>query len=206
MVTKKASIPDLVYRGTPIGFGAIPSGTIYAGQLLTAKAFGSLTGADWNASTNNVVPVVKPIANADVQASGVTSGTIYKVIGVALADGPVQDTYQQLQYGKPLADPTNVTQYQIPTDTDVRRIAYIKPGEDVQLWLPYSGAAPVAGDYLTLSAGADGVVTKTATPETDFTIGVTLGYTTDTSFLGVTVPGISAYVLTHLDLKYGGST
>ena len=49
MVTKKASIPPLVYRGQPRGFGAIPSGTVYAGQLLSVVGLGQLTGADYNA-------------------------------------------------------------------------------------------------------------------------------------------------------------
>jgi hypothetical protein len=206
MVTKKASIPPLVYRGQPRGFGAIPSGTIYAGQLLGVVGLGQLTGADYNASTNKVVPIVKPIQKADVTASGVLSGTIYNPIGVALGDAPIQDTYQQLQVGKPLADPTNATQYQITTDTDVRRMAFVKNGEDVQLWLPFSGSAPSGGDYLTLATGVDGAVSVTSTPETDFTVGQVLGYSADSNFNGVTVPGISAYVLTFLEFKYGGST
>jgi hypothetical protein len=206
MVAKKASIPPLVYRGQPRGFGAIPSGTIYAGQLLGVVGLGQLTGADYNASTNKVVPIVKPIQKADVTASGVLSGTIYNPIGVALGDAPIQDTYQQLQVGKPLADPTNATQYQITTDTDVRRMAFVKNGEDVQLWLPFSGSAPSGGDYLTLSTGVDGAVSVTSTPETDFTVGQVLGYSADSNFSGVTVPGISAYVLTFLEFKYGGST
>jgi hypothetical protein len=206
MVAKKASIPPLVYRGQPRGFGAIPSGTIYAGQLLSVVGMGNLTGADYNASTNKVVPIVKPIQAADVTASGVTSGTIYNPIGVALGDAPIQDTYQQLQVGKPLANPTNATQYQITTDTDVRRMAFVKEGEDVQLWLPFEGSAPSGGDYLTLSASVNGAVTTTATPHTDFTVGQVLGYATDSNFNGVTVSGISAYVLTFLEFKYGGST
>jgi hypothetical protein len=167
---------------------------------------GNLTGADYNASTNKVVPIVKPIQAADVTASGVTSGTIYNPIGVALGDAPIQDTYQQLQVGKPLANPTNATQYQITTDTDVRRMAFVKEGEDVQLWLPFEGSAPSGGDYLTLSASVNGAVTTTATPHTDFTVGQVLGYATDSNFNGVTVSGISAYVLTFLEFKYGGST
>ena len=205
MVTKKASIPPLVYRGQPRGFGAIPSGTIYAGQLLSVVGLGQLTGADYNASTNKVVPIVKPIQAADVISNGQASGTDFSPIGVALGDAPIQDTYQQLQVGKPLADPTNATQYQITTDTDVRRMAFIKNGEDVQVWLPYSGAAPAGGDYLTLSSGVNGAVEKTSTPESVFTVGQVLGYAADSNFSGVTVPGISAYVLTFLEFKYGGS-
>jgi len=207
MVKRKASIPALVYRGTPVGFGAIPSGTVYSGQLVTIRGWGILSGADFVATgANNVVPIVQAVQSSQVGASGSYSGSRYGVVGVALGDAPIQATYQQLQMGKPLANATNVTQYTITTDTDVRRMALITPNDAVQLWLPLSGTAPTAGQYLTLSSGVDGAVEVTTTPETDFTIGQAWGYSTDANFSGVTVPGIQKYVLTVLDFKYGGTS
>lgn len=206
MVTRKKTIPALVYRGTPVGFGAIPSGTINSGQFVRVTSFGILSGADYNPSTNNIVPVVEVISAQDVKNSGTESGTLYRPIGIALGDAPIQATYQQLQMGKPLADPTNVTQYTIDTDTDVRRMAIITPNDAVQVWLPYSGSAPSAGDYLTLSSGVDGCVQVSSDVVNDFTVGIVQGYVTDTSFSGVTVTGIDKYVLTTLNFKYGGGT
>lgn len=209
MVKRKESIPELIYRGTPVGFGAIPSGSIYSGQLLVVAGWGVLSGADYsvNGSANNkVVPKLKALLAANVGASGTASGTTYKVIGVALGDAPIQSQYQQLQAGKPLAAPTNVTQYEILTDTDVRRFAYITPNDNVQVWLPFSGSAPSAGDYLTLGSGVDGSVSVSSTPHEDFTIGNVLGYQQAANFSGVTVPNIDAYVLTNLQFKYGWNT
>lgn len=209
MVKRKESIPALIYRGMPVGYGAIPSGTIYSGQLLTVAGWGVLSGADYsvNGSANNkVVPKLKAILSANVGASGTASGTAYKVIGVALGNAPIQSQYQQLQVGKPLADAYNVTQYEILTDTDVRRFAFATPNDAIQVWLPFSGSAPSAGDYLTLSSGVDGAVSVSSTPHEDFTVGNVLGYQQASNFSGVTVPNIDAYVLTILDFKYGWNT
>ena len=209
MVKKKESIPALIYRGTPMGYGAIPDGTIYSGQLLRISGWGVLSGADYsvNGSANNkVVPKVTPVSSADVKASGTASGTQYGVMGVALGNAPIQAQYQQLQAGKPLADAYNVTQYEILTDTDVRRMAFVSNKDVVQMWLPYSGSAPSAGDYLTLSSGVDGAVQVSADPHTDFTVGMVMGYQQASNFSGTTVPNIDAYVLTILDFKYGWNT
>lgn len=201
MVTRKKEIPDLIYRGMPVGIGAIPDGTVYSGQLVYITGFGILSGADYNPSTNQVVPKVKPISSADVKASGTSSGTLYRPIGVALGDAPIQATYQQLQMGKPLADPYNPTLYTIPTDTDVRRMAIITENDAVQIWLPFSGSAPSAGDYLTFSSGVDGAVQVASDPFAETTVGQVMGYKTDSSFSGVTVPGIYQYVLTQLNIR-----
>lgn len=209
MVKRKESIPELIYRGTPMGYGAIPSGTIYSGQLLKVVGWGVLSGADYSinsSSANKVVPKLTPVTSAEVGASGTASGTQYKVIGVALGNAPIQSQYQQLQAGKPLADAINVTQYELLTDTDVRRFAWVSNKDTVQMWLPFSGSAPSAGDYLTLSSGVDGAVSVSATPHEDFTVGMVLGYQQASNFSGVTVPLIDAYVLTVLDFKYGWNT
>ena len=209
MVKKKESIPELVYRGTPVGFGAIPSGSVYSGQLLVARGWGVLSGADYsvNGSANNkVVPKLTAVSSSDVGASGTSSGTQYGVIGVAIGDAPIQAQYQQLQAGKPLANPTNVTQYETLTDTDVRRFSFATPNDAIQLWLPFSGSAPSAGDFLTLSSGVDGAVQVSASPFTDFTVGQVLGYQQASNFSGTTVPNIDAYVLTNLNFKYGWNT
>lgn len=206
MVKRKTTIPALVYRGTPVGFGAIPDGNVYSGQLLQVTGWGINSGADYtptgSGSYNNVVPKLKAVSAADVAVSGIASGTIYKIVGVALGNAPLQDQYQQLQAGKPLADPYNATLYAIPTDTDVRRFAWISVNDAVQVWLPYSGAVPSPGDFLTLSSGVDGAVSVTSTPDTVFTVGNVLGYKKSSQFSGVTVSGIDAYVLTVLDFKY----
>ena len=209
MVKKKESIPELIYRGTPVGFGAIPSGSIYSGQLLQISGWGVLSGADYSvngSSANKVVPKLKAIPSADVGASGTQSGTTYGCVGVAIGNAPIQSQYQQLQAGKPLADPTNVTQYELLTDTDVRRFAFATPNDAIQVWLPFSGSAPSAGDYLALSSGVDGAVSVSATPHEDFTVGLVMGYQQAANFSGTTVPLIDAYVLTILDFKYGWNT
>lgn len=209
MVKKKESIPALIYRGTPVGYGAIPSGSIYSGQLLRISGWGVLSGADYsvNASAfNKVVPIMKAISASEVGASGTQSGTQYGVVGVAIGDAPIQSQYQQLAVGKPLAAPTNVTQYEILTDTDVRRFAFATPNDAIQLWLPYSGSTPSAGDYLALSSGVDGAVQVSANPFVDFTVGQIMGYQQAANFSGTTVPLIDAYVLTILTFKYGWNT
>ena len=209
MVKKKESIPELIYRGTPVGMGAIPSGSIYSGQILRVSGWGVLSGADYSvnsSSSNKVVPKLKAVSASDVGASGTASGTQYGVVGIALGDAPIQAQYQQLQAGKPLSDPTNVTQYEILTDTDVRRFAFITENDAVQMWLPFSGSAPSAGDYLTLSSGVDGAVQVSATPHEDLTVGVVMGYQQASNFSGTTVPLIDAYVLTVFNLKYGWNT
>lgn len=205
MVKRKASIPDLVERGQFRGMGAIPSGTIYSGQLVTIVGFGVISDGDYIPTTNNVVPIVQPVSATLVAASGVavaSGANLYPIFGVAAGDAPVQSTYQQLKVGKPLEDPTDVTMYQNTYDTDVRRMAIITENDAVQMWLPYSGSAPSAGDYLTLSSGVDGAVSVTADPITNLTVGIVQGYKADSAYSGVTVPGISAYVLTTLKLRF----
>lgn len=205
MVKKKAEIPALVFRGDFVGYNAIPSGTIYTGQLLKyTLASGINLGGDYPPTVNNEVPILAAISSADVKASGVVDlqngGIDYNIAGVAFGRAPIQATYQQLQMGRPLADATDVTQY-LPstTDTDVRRFAFIVESDDCELWLPFSGSQPNTGDWLTLSSGIDGAVQVASTASGTIKIGRVLGYRSDSSYSGVTVPGISAYVLTKLD-------
>ena len=208
MVQRKPTIPPLVYRGTFTGLGAIASGSVYSGQLVKIVGLGTATGGDFRPSTNYVVPIVEPIRASDVAASGTravaSDGSIqHKPIGVALADAPLQSQYLQLQFGKPLQQPTDVTMYASSTHTDVRRFSIITPKDSVQVWLPYSGGVPTGGEFLTLSSGVDGAVSISTAPDKDFIVGQVMGYTQHTSFSGVTVPNVDAYVLTYLDFHYG---
>jgi hypothetical protein len=207
MVKKKAEIPALVFRGDFVGYNAIPSGTIYSGQLLKfTAASGVNLGGDYPPTISNEVPTLAAISSADVEASGVVNiqngGIDYNIAGVAFGQAPLQATYQQLQMGRPLADATDVTQY-LPTttDTDVRRFAYIVESDDCELWLPFSGTQPEIGTWLTLSSGVDGCVSPAATTSGTILIGRVIGYKEDSTYSGVTVPAINKYVLTKLDIR-----
>jgi hypothetical protein len=216
MVSRKKTIPPQVDVGNFVGINAIPSGTIYAGQLLSVVGAGNKLGGDYTPSTNLAIPIAKAILAADVTASGVLrhdatnpqsgSGLLefYKIIGVAAAVAPIQDSYQQLGVGKPIVDPTNVTQYTYTYDTDIRRFAIITENDPVVVWLPFTGTDLVASDigkYLTLSASIDGCVAITADAVRDITVGQILGFSTDTSFMSGTVPGVDAYVKTRLCIR-----
>lgn len=216
MVARKKTIPPIVDVGTFVGINAIPSGTIYAGQMVQIVGVGNMIGGDYSPSTNLAIPIVKVITAANVTSSGVLkrhatnpeSGTLnaeyYKIFGVAAGQGPVQDIYQQLGVGKPIADPTNVTQYQYTSDTDIRRMSIITENDPVILWLPFTGTDLIASDmgkYLTLSASIDGCVALTADGSRDITVGQVLGFSTDTSFMSGTVPGVDAYVKTRLAIR-----
>ena len=121
MVARKKTIPPLVDVGTFVGINAIPSGTIYQGQMVQIVGVGNMIGGDYSPSTNLAIPIVKVITAANVTSSGVLkrhatnqeSGTLnaeyYKIAGVAASRAPVQDTYQQLGVGKPIVAPENIT-------------------------------------------------------------------------------------------------
>lgn len=213
MVARKKTIPPTVDSGNFVGLNCIPSGTIYAGQMLGIVGGGNKLGGDYTPGTNVTIPIVQAISASVVTSSGVLrhnasnpesgTGTLeqYRLIGVAAGGAPIQDVYQQLGVGKPIVDPTNVTQYTYDYDTDVRRFAVITENDPVYVWLPFTGTDLTAadlGEFLTLSASIDGCVAITADAVRDITVGQVLGFSTDTTFMSGTVPGVDAYVKTRL--------
>lgn len=140
-----------------------------AGMVLVKTTETADNSTQWYGSKSGKTEQIIPRANK-ILASAVASGGIiasgtsqtYDILGISTTDAPL--TF--LQTGTP-TDMSNWFQNSSVFE-NMYIFGYVT---DEPIWMPYSGTAPSAGDYVTLSSGSDGYVDAVTDPYRKIIIG-----------------------------------
>lgn len=140
-----------------------------AGMVLVKTSESDDNSTQWYGSTTDrveqIIPRADKVLNTNVATYGLTisgSSHDYKILGISTTDAPL--TF--LQTGSP----TDITQWFSGSSAfeNMYIFGYVT---DEPVWMPYSGTLPTAGQYVTLSSGTSGYVSKLSDPYDKIVIG-----------------------------------